>query len=151
MPEMLELLALHKHWLAADAVKQFLFVPVPARKKATFPKDLEALGQFWSTILRLEVFYGLIYVVVEGYQKLGCHDRAVDELLAQTDYVNAFRRFRNAMFHYQGDPIPPKLLEFLAAQGSEDWTHKLFGAFRAFFEANLPIKEYIARFSEENA
>jgi hypothetical protein len=35
------LLALYRHFLAADAVKQFLFVPVPAGSKiSALPEDL---------------------------------------------------------------------------------------------------------------
>lgn len=83
-----------------------------------------------------------MYVVVEGYQKLGCHDSEVDGLLTQSHYVEAFRRFRNANFHYQEDLFSPKLLEFLAADGSEDWAYALYRALNSFFEKQLPIKEF---------
>ena len=146
------LLALHRHWLAADAVKQFLFAAIPVDEKRTIlPKDLIDVAQVWSAMLRLGVFYALMYVVVEGYRELDCHDPAVDELLAETEYVDAFRRFRNATFHYQDDPISPKLLEFLEAEGSEKWAQKLYAAFKAFFERNLPIKEVIEDLSKRNA
>ena len=140
---MLKLIALHKHWLAADAVKQFLFASIPVDDKNTLPEDLVEVAQAWSAMLRLEVFYALMYVVIEGYQALGCHDPVVDALLAETEYLDAFRRFRNATFHYQGDPISPKLVEFLAAEGSENWSQKLYAALKAFFERNLPIKEVL--------
>ena len=64
---MLKLIALHKHWLAADAVKQFLFASIPVDDKNTLPEDLVEVAQAWSAMLRLEVFYALMYVVIEGY------------------------------------------------------------------------------------
>jgi hypothetical protein len=146
------LLALHKHWVAADAVKQFLFAAIPVdNKKVTLPENLIEVAQVWSTMLRLEVFYALMYVVVKGYQALDCHDPVVDELLAETEYLDAFRRFRNATFHYQEDPISPKLVEFLAAEGSEKWAQKLYAALNSFFERNLPIKEFVDDLRKRNA
>ncbi|MGQ0763741.1 MAG: hypothetical protein ACT4OT_17235 [Acidobacteriota bacterium] len=139
-----KLIALHKHWLAADAVKQFLFSAVPIGDKMSgVPKELIEVAQVWSGMLRLEVFYGLMYVVVEGFQSLGYHDQAVDELLAKEEYLDAFRRFRNAVFHYQGELVSPKLVEFLDTEGSETWTNNLYAALKSFFETNLPIEEFI--------
>jgi len=140
----LALLALHRHFLAADAVKQFLFVAVPIdRKTSRLRNDILDIAQMWSSMLRLQVFYALMYVVIEGYQELGCQDSTVDSLLAQSHFVEGFRRFRNANFHFQEDPLSPKLLEFLDAEGSEKWAYDLYGALKAFFEKQLPIKEYI--------
>lgn len=34
------------------------------------------------------VWYSLLFVVVEGYVELGCHDCEVDALLANEEYVN---------------------------------------------------------------
>lgn len=97
----------------------------------------------WSSMLRLQIFYALMYVVVEGYRELGCQDSTVDPLLAQTHFVDGFRRFRNANFHFQEDPFSPKLLEFLDAADSESWAYDLHAALKGFFEKQLPIKEYL--------
>jgi hypothetical protein len=93
--------------------------------------------------MRLQVFYALMFVVVEGYNELGGHYPEVDRLLEQSEFVNAFRGFRNAVFHLQEEPVSPKLTAFLAAEGSEQWTHELYRALKAFFEAQTPIKEFI--------
>jgi hypothetical protein len=82
-------------------------------------------------------------VVVEGYTELRCQDSLVDPLLAQSGFVDAFRRFRNATFHFQEDLGSPKLWEFLEAEGSEDWTQNLYRAMKAFFEKQLSIKEWV--------
>jgi hypothetical protein len=51
--------------------------------------------------------------------------------------------FRNAMFHFQGNLVSPKVQEFLDAEGSEDWTYDLYRAIKSFFEKQLHIKEFI--------
>ena len=137
-----KLLALHGHFLAADSVKQFLFADVAVDEETAVQLgDLLDSAQFLSRAMRLQVFYALLYVVVEGYREFGCEDAAVDRLLAQSGHVDALRRFRNAVFHPQEQPISPKLTAFLNAEGSENWTYDLYRALKAFFESNLPIKE----------
>ncbi len=64
-------------------------------------------------------------------------------MLAQSHFVEAFRRFRNVTFHFQEDLFSPKLLEFLDPEGSEKWAYDLFAALKGFFEKQLPIKEYL--------
>jgi hypothetical protein len=143
-----ELVALHGHFLAADAVKQFLFADVPVDEETVAQLgDLLGAAQFWSATMRLQVFYALLYVVVEGYREFRYQDPAVDQLLAQSDYVDALRRFRNAVFHPQEQPISPKLTGFLNAAGSERWTYDLYRSLKAFFESQLPIKELLERLS----
>lgn len=140
------LLALHGHFLAADSVKQFLFADVAVDEETAVQLgDLLGSAQFLSRAMRLQVFYALLYVVVEGYKEFGCEDAAVDRLLAQSGhYVDTLRRFRNAVFHPQEQPISPKLAAFLNAEGSENWTYDLYLALKAFFESQLPIKEWLA-------
>jgi hypothetical protein len=107
-----DLIVLHRYWLAADAVKQFIAAKLPGRDTTKLPKDLVGVAEIWSGVLRMQVFYGLMYVVIEGYRELDCHDAALDELLSQTHYVEALRRFRNATFHFQKKFVSPKLLAF---------------------------------------
>lgn len=148
----LKLLSLHRHFLAADAIKQLLFVAVPVDPKTSRVRDdILDVAQALSSMLRLQVFYVLMYVVVEGYRELGYQDSAVDPLLAQSQFVDGFRRFRNANFHFQEDPFSPKLLEFLDAEGSEKWARELYDALKAFFEKQLPIKEYIDSLPKRDA
>jgi hypothetical protein len=58
-------------------------------------------------------------------------------------------RFRT--FHFQKDPLSPKLREFLEAKDSENWSHELYAALKAFFERNLPIKEFTDSLSKGDA
>lgn len=144
---MQKLVALHKHWCAADSVKQFVSADVPVSTlqtgEAHLPDELLSLGQFYSQFLRLSIWYALLYVVIEGYRDLGQKDVSIEELLVQGDFVGTLRRFRNATFHYQEDPVTEKLLGFLEAEESETWIRQLNSAFQTFFERELPIKEML--------
>jgi hypothetical protein len=137
---MRELVALHKHWCTADAVKLSVAAPVHDGLP-NWPEELLALATLHSQFLRLSVWYALLYVVVEGYRELKANDPAVNQLLANEAMADTLRRFRNAVFHFQEDPVGPKLMEFLQAQDSERWAHQLHAAFKAFFEAALPLEE----------
>lgn len=133
------MVALHSHWLNADAVKVAINTDLPVDK--SYSSELQALSQFHSSFRRISVFYSLLYVVIEGYRELGSTDEKVDSLLKQCDFVDALRLFRNATFHYQKAPITEKAMKFLEAENSENWIKDLHVAFRRYFEQELPIKE----------
>ena len=58
------LASLHKHFLAADAVKQLLFMKIPVDSSTSkLSPELQEVAQQFSSMLRLQVFYALIYVV----------------------------------------------------------------------------------------
>lgn len=142
---MQELVALHKHWCAADAVKWTVGAPIPAQGSA-LPDDAMAAAQRYSSLLRLCVWYALLRVVVEGYAELRLGDDEVDALLADEAMTRALRRFRNAVFHYQQDPLDRRLLEFLEAKDSERWVHRLHAALGRYFPRVLPMREILEQF-----
>tara|TARA_R110000764_G_C11017266_1_gene383843 strand:+ start:92 stop:529 length:438 start_codon:yes stop_codon:yes gene_type:complete len=136
-----KLVSLHKHWITADAIKQVVSSKVDV--EAGLPEELQKLAESHSIFQRLTVLYSLLYVVVEGYRELKYENEIIDSLLAQDDYVDALRLFRNAIFHYQKQPIPEKAMKFLELKESELWIHKLHRSFGSFFEKELPIGETI--------
>ena len=109
------------------------------------PESMLALAQMHSSFMRLSVWYALLYVVIEGYREVGKKDDAIDKLLFDEPLVDMLRRFRNAMFHYQADPFSEKLLDFLQAEKSTEWSRQVNAAFKAFFERELPILETLER------
>ncbi|WP_425628275.1 hypothetical protein [Vibrio neptunius] len=137
------MIALHSHWLNADAVK--VVINVETKLDESFQSELQTLSQFHSSFCRISVFYSLLFVVIEGYRELGSSDDAIDSLLEQVDFVDALRLFRNATFHYQKTPIPEKARKFLETDGSEHWIQNIHMAFRQYFEKQLPIKETIEK------
>lgn len=138
----LPIASLHKHWITADAVKSRMNLEIKV-PEGEMPKELIAEAQKWSQMQTMAVFYGLFYVVIEGYCALKLNDEAIDALLGTNDYESRLRRFRNAVFHYQADPFDKRLIEFLDAKDSEHWGKALYEAFEKFFEKVLPIREII--------
>lgn len=146
MCDLTEIVALHRHFVTAQAIKHVISADVPVGAKTTdvLDEDLLEAAKSFSTVFRLQVFYGLLFVVVEGYQEFGCHDPEVDKLLARSDLVNGLRRFRNGTFHFQPEPITtPKVEEFMDVPGSEEWTFDLYATLQAFFEENIPMYEML--------
>lgn len=139
-----KLVALHKHWINADAIKQVVMIKIGG-DSSNLPYEIEQLAETHSSFARLSVLYGLIYVVIEGYKELKYTNEQIDTLLAQDDFIDALRLFRNATFHYQKKPISEKALKFLELEESEIWIRELHIAFKLFFEKELPIKEMLEK------
>lgn len=139
-----KLVALHKHWINADAIKQVVMIKIGG-DSSNLPYEIGQLAEIHSSFARLSVLYGLIYVVIEGYKELKYTNEQIDTLLAQDDFVDALRLFRNATFHYQKKPISEKALKFLELEESEIWIRELHIAFKLFFEKELPIKEMLEK------
>jgi hypothetical protein len=64
------------------------------------------------TFLYLSYWYAALYVVVDGWQELGLADARVDPLLEPAK-LELLRRHRNAVFHYQPDYVPEKMLALM--------------------------------------
>lgn len=139
-----KLVALHKHWINADAIKQVVMIKIGG-DSSNLSYEIRQLAEIHSSFARLSVLYGLIYVVIEGYKELKYTNEQIDTLLAQDDFIDALRLFRNATFHYQKKPISEKALKFLELEESEIWIRELHIAFKLFFEKELPIKEMLEK------
>ena len=89
--------------------------------------------------------YSGIYLVIEGWQDLGLQDDRIDELL-ESPYVDKLRRFRNATFHYQKEPLSRKHFEFFGTEEeqTELWLNNLYREFERYFKANtLPLPDQL--------
>ncbi|WP_082551972.1 hypothetical protein [Massilia sp. Root351] len=154
-----KLAALHRHWIVADAVrvvlKQKTVTPIQEEEYIKkFGIEYVAFGEHASMICRMQVWYSLLYVVIEGYQELlnkfpDIRFKPLDEVLAVGEYVDLLRRFRNATFHFQADPLNAKLIDFLEKKDSEVWIGDLNRKLSAFFIQALPIKEAMEKMEKE--
>lgn len=82
-------------------------------------------------------FYSALYLIIEGWKELKLSDEKVDNLIASPN-TNKLRLFRNATFHYQKEPLSPKLLQFLGSkeEATEKWIGELYSEFGRFFKNN---------------
>ncbi len=137
-----EQISLHSCWLRADTLKYALYPgEMPNEKLQDWPEWLKELAIFHSKWSRIEIMYALLYVVIEGYTEMGYKDERLDSLLAEGEYVDCLRKFRNAIFHFQKQPINEKLLGFIEAKDSEFWVRAVHNEFNRFFLETLPIKQ----------
>lgn len=73
-------------------------------------------------------------VVVEGYRRLRCQDRAVRKLLSLANRKR-LRAFRNTVCHCAADDLDARLLEFLASPEAMSWARALTDALGDHFRA----------------
>ncbi|MBF0475906.1 MAG: hypothetical protein HQK59_08730 [Deltaproteobacteria bacterium] len=147
----IKIVALHKHWITADAVKQFVSSNVIERGSEEFPAWFKDLGNMASMFARMSVWYALLYVVVEGFRELNLSHPEVEELLKNEEYLDSLRLFRNATFHYQKNPLTEKAWRFLLAKDSEIWIKHINDAFEKFFFENLPLEQFVNEIKGKDA
>jgi hypothetical protein len=78
------------------------------------------------------LWYGVLFVVSEGFAALGLHDARIVGLLAKPEKA-LLRRFRNAVFHPSS--YKDRRLEemFAAGASSRAWVDSLTDAFNSYF------------------
>jgi hypothetical protein len=132
-----EQVMLYTHFVVADAIKAVVTAPIKGEEKCKdHPMAMPAL--MLSSFYRILVYYALLYVVVEAYEKCEDKSQEIDEIL-NGDMKDKLRRLRNAMFHVQDEPFNPKLWNFLLTSDSENWIKKLGLAFEKYFLGNIPV------------
>jgi hypothetical protein len=115
--------------LARSEFEKFL----PDSLKADDPDDPAQSGMefmFTKAGLMMQIWYGMLFVVVEGWQQSGLTDPEIEQLLTNSDYVTKLRNFRNAVFHYQKQFLPLKQEGLFADRTIVEWITKLSDAFK---------------------
>ncbi|HEX7030512.1 MAG TPA: hypothetical protein VF254_07945 [Gammaproteobacteria bacterium] len=135
MKAMNRLIALRKHWLTMNAVGDFSGSNIDTAASPFFL--LQDGSNFDERFLRLSVWLGLLFVVVEGYLELKLNDARIDAFLAHKNRVGELRLFRNCIFHYQKDVQDPRLQKFLGREACMGWAHELSRAIGQLLEREL--------------
>lgn len=98
-------LRLAQYWQSANLMRVHL-----DHLRAT--PGLEAViedGEFWRYHTYLTAWLGALYMVAEGFTKLGLVDAPIEALIVE--HGDSLRRFRNAIYHFEMDP--ERQLQFL--------------------------------------
>ena len=137
MLDTMPLLALTRHWLCADHLRSSFFEAYWKSNPQHLVESHGTLGVAFYWVSGPGVFSSLwfaaLFVVIEGYRELTLSDPVIDQLL-QSEHVEALRRYRNGVFHFQPSVFPSKLLELHEAHESEQWLdliHRRLGAYLA--------------------
>jgi hypothetical protein len=85
----------------------------------------------------LTSYYSSIYLIIEGWRDLKLSDTKIDKLIS-SPYTDRLRLFRNATFHYQKEPLSPKLVQFFGPKedDTEKWINELYMEFGNYFKRN---------------
>ena len=82
------------------------------------------------------------YVVIEGWNTLKINDDVINKLLTSyPDYIDIFRRCRNAVYHYQNTPLDGRILEAIKGEEQNSWLLALKWEFERYLYL-YPFKTY---------
>ncbi len=96
----------------------------------------------------LTIWFGMLYVVIEGWRKWKFFDSRVDPLLT-SDHVAELKAHRHAIFHAE-DFDAPAVMQFVATPERSNWVADISNTLRQAirdWNANLPdrLAEYLVR------
>lgn len=108
------------------------------------PKDMALVGDdpmkflVSKAGLKMCLWYGMLFVVIEGWREAKLSDPEVDRLLSSPN-TELLRRFRNGMFHFQKDRwLPPKLSDFFVPTNKTvEWVRALTAELRRYLIAEM--------------
>jgi len=131
---------LFRYFMAASLMKQEFYKHLQTEPRIRGKDEAVDAAMFLVSKggIHMCLWYGMLYVVVEGFQEAQLSDPEVDRLLASPN-VEFLRRFRNGMFHFQKDQwLSAKLSDFMSPKlGSVDWVVSLADELRRFLMAEM--------------
>jgi hypothetical protein len=128
-----ELLSLHRYYVWANQMKALF----DEKLKGAGHGALEAVRRDGSIDIEIAMYmslwYGCLYVVVEGWKECGFRESEVDSLLTSPN-VELLKRLRNGTFHYQKRYWDERFLGFMrAGDATAPWMRALNNALGRFF------------------
>lgn len=149
MKTRIEIITLYRYFAYAAHMRKLFRREVNEEWLNMLKDDMNGLLLFFYSAPGIYLMYSYsgIYLVIEGWRELKLSDPKIDELIA-SPFVNRLRRFRNATFHYQKEPISWKHLEFFGTEEeqTEKWLNELYFEFSRFFQENtLPLPDRLKK------
>ncbi len=118
---------LHRYFIWVDRMRVHYDEALKIRNKET-PLDIDCL-------MYMSLWYGMMYVVIEGWKELELNDTRIDKLLLSKN-VDLHRKYRNGTFHFRKDYFDIKrFLPFIESSDSAKWIRELREAFSEYFLA----------------
>ena len=100
--------------------------------KLTGAVDITSADGFYVAMY-MSLWYGCLYIVIEGWRGLGLGDQEIDALLRSPN-VDLLRTYRNATFHYQKEYLHEKFMTFLReGEATATWVREIHNSFAAYF------------------
>lgn len=97
------------------------------------PLYLPALIATDPPAIFLTMWQATLYVVIEGWQKLGLNHPHLDVLLKSSN-VEALKLHRHGTFHFHAGATPTSCHKLLQSDDSIEWLYKTSEAFSSYFK-----------------
>jgi len=109
---------LHRYFIWANRMRTHFDEVLSRDDPFSGPSQIESF-------LYMSYWYAGLYVVIEGWQELKLADPAIDALLRSPN-VALLRRYRNGVFHFQGEYNDARFQAFMAeGTGTVSWVRAL--------------------------
>ena len=122
---------LHRYYIWANWMRLHFYDLVP--KIAENQKPDRFSNEVIEADMYTSLWYGELYVVIEGYHELKLSDPTIDALLTSPN-VALLKRYRHGVFHFQKAHFDAGFIAFMRdAKDPAQWVGELNRAFGAFF------------------
>ena len=88
------LITLHRYYIWANKLRADFQNILKNKNK------ISKAGYEIESLMYMSLWYGMLYVVIEGWQNLKLKDEVIDSLL-KSKYTNLLKRYMNGVFHFQ--------------------------------------------------
>jgi len=120
---------LHERYIWANRMKVLM---IKVLKKESELHKVEKFYQI-ETTMYMNLWYALLYTVIEGWRKLKLKDASIVNLLRSKN-VDLLRRYRNYVFHFGDEKIEE--LDLLKSKESALWIQNLNSELGKWFLEN---------------
>ncbi len=121
-------LSLHKYFIHADKMK-ILF---EQELRNIGSNEITFEGSLTNHYLYLDLWYGMLYVVIEGWIDLKLENFRINKQL-EDPILNELKRFRNGIFHFQNNYFDKRFIDFISNKNSVKWIRETHDEFSKWF------------------
>ena len=128
-----EIITLHRYFIWADRMKIHFDRVLKGIKPIPINDELFKKEKGIETFLYMSLWYGMFYVLIEGWQELKLSDEKIDNLL-KSENVELLRNYRNGVFHFQKEYYDKHFIK-LMSEGKDiaNWIRDLRDEFSRWF------------------
>lgn len=128
-----KLVSLHRYFIWADRMKVHFDSVLNDINSNRFDDMLIKKKEGIDTFMYMSLWYGLLYVLIEGWIELGLCDKNIDKLL-ESKNVALLKHYRNGVFHFQKKYYDKRFTN-LMEEGMDvaNWTRELRDEFSRWF------------------
>lgn len=128
-----EIITLHRYFIWADRMKVHFDRVLRGIKPIPINDELFKKEEGIETFMYMSLWYGMFYVLIEGWQELGLEDEKIDKLLESRN-VDLLRLYRNGVFHFHKEYYDEHFTKLMSeGQDIANWIRDLRDEFSRWF------------------